>query len=132
MDYQKLVDLAFEATENCYVPYSKFKVGAALITKEGMVFKGCNIENAAYGSTMCAERNAVYGAYVAGVRRHDIAALAIVADCEPYAAPCGACRQVLCELLAQDTPIILANKSGNMRITNIHELLPDHFNGDVL
>lgn len=131
MDYQILVDEAFKASENAYVPYSKFKVGACILTKDGHLIHGANIENAAYGSTMCAERNAVYQAYCLGYRKDDIVCLAIVADCEPLISPCGACRQVLAELLNSDTPIVLGSKT-NYEVTNIQELLPRAFTGEHL
>lgn len=110
MDQNKLIDLAWKARENAYVPYSHFKVGACIALKDGTFVQGCNIENAAYGSTMCAERNAVFGAYCKGYRKEDIIGLAIVADCSPIASPCGACRQVLSELVDLEMPIFLANK----------------------
>ena len=78
MDQNKLIDLAWKARENAYVPYSHFKVGACIALKDGTFVQGCNIENAAYGSTMCAERNAVFGAYCKGYRKEDIIGLAIV------------------------------------------------------
>lgn len=131
MDIQKLIDHAFSATENCYVPYSKFKVGACIELKDGTYVTGCNIENAAYGSTMCAERNAIYNVYCQGYRKDDIKALVIVADCSPIASPCGACRQVLSELLDKHTPIILANKKEYI-VTNIEELVPLMFIGESL
>jgi len=131
MDYQGLIDEAFKASEKAYAPYSKFHVGACVLTKDGKLIHGANIENAAYGSTMCAERNAVYQAYCLGYRKDDIVALAIVADCTPLVSPCGACRQVLAELLNRDTPIVLASQSEH-EITNIEELLPRAFTGEHL
>lgn len=131
METKKLIDLAFEATKNSYVPYSKFRVGACVQLRDGTFIKGCNIENAAYGSTMCAERNAVYGAYCQGYRKEDIKTLAIVADCTPIASPCGACRQVLSELLDKKTPIILANKEDYI-VTDIETLVPMMFTDESL
>ena len=92
---------------------------------------GCNIENAAYGSTMCAERNAVFQAYCQGYRKDDILALAIVADCQPLISPCGACRQVLSELMNPQTPIILGCKDF-YQVTNIEKLMPLAFIGESL
>ena len=112
MDQNKLIDLAWKARENAYVPYSHFKVGACIALKDGTFVQGCNIENAAYGSTMCAE-------------------LAIVADCSPIASPCGACRQVLSELVDLEMPIFLANKEKVEKHT-IGELLPMVFIGESL
>lgn len=131
MDYQKLVDEAFIASEKAYVPYSHFRVGACLLLKNGQMIHGTNIENAAYGSTMCAERNAIYQAYCQGYRQADIEALAIVADCSPLISPCGACRQVLSELLDPYTPIVLGSKDY-FEVTNMYELMPRAFTGESL
>ena len=131
MDQEKLIELAWLARENAYTPYSHFKVGACVALKDGTYVQGCNIENAAYGSTMCAERNAVFGTYCKGYRKEDIVALAIVANCTPIASPCGACRQVLSELVALDMPIFLANKEKVEKHT-IGELLPMVFIGESL
>lgn len=131
MDYQLLVNEAFKASENAYAPYSNFQVGACVLLKNGQLIYGCNIENAAYGSTMCAERNALYQAYCLGYRKNDIEALAIVGDCYPLISPCGACRQVFVELLSMDTPIILGNKDY-YEITNIEELMPKAFTKECL
>ena len=127
----ELIVKAFEAQNFCYTPYSNFNVGAALLGTNGKVYQGCNIENAAYGSTMCAERNAVFGAYCKGYRKEDIIGLAIVADCSPIASPCGACRQVLSELVDLEMPIFLANKEKVEKHT-IGELLPMVFIGESL
>lgn len=131
MDVQQLIALAFKATKNSYSPYSGFKVGACVALKNGKHVLGTNIENAAYGSTMCAERNAIYGAYCQGYRKEDISALVIVADCSPLISPCGACRQVLGELLDEQTPIILANKTEYIK-TNMAQLLPMMFTDKYL
>ena len=127
----QLIETAIEQLKYSYTPYSGFKVGAALLAKNGTVYTGCNIENAAYGSTMCAERNAVFGAYCKGYRKEDIIGLAIVADCSPIASPCGACRQVLSELVDLEMPIFLANKEKVEKHT-IGELLPMVFIGESL
>lgn len=131
MKYQELVEKAFAVSKNAYIPYSNFAVGSCIVLKNGVHITGCNIENAAYGSTMCAERNAIYAAYSQGYKKEDIEAIAIVADCEPLASPCGACRQVLAELLLPNTPIILANRERH-EITDIDTLLPMAFTGDSL
>ena len=131
MDYQKLVDEAFEASQNAYTPYSHFNVGACILLKNGKTIHGCNIENAAYGSTMCAERNATFQAYCLGYRKEDIEAIAIVADCSPLVSPCGACRQVLSELLEPTTPVILGCKDY-YEVTSVEELMPRAFIGESL
>lgn len=131
MNYQELVDKAFAARKNAYAPYSHFKVGACVLLKDGSYIYGANIENAAYGSTMCAERNAVYQAYCQGYQKDDIEALAIVAECQPLISPCGSCRQVLSELLDPYTPIILGCKDF-FEVTNMQELLPRAFTKENL
>ena len=130
MSNDELISKAYEAMKNSYAPYSKFNVGAVALCGE-KIYIGCNIENAAYGSTMCAERNAVFGAYCKGYRKEDIIGLAIVADCSPIASPCGACRQVLSELVDLEMPIFLANKEKVEKHT-IGELLPMVFIGESL
>ena len=131
MDYSFLVEEAFKASKKSYVPYSHYHVGACVLLKNGKMIHGTNIENAAYGSSMCAERNAVYQAYCLGYRKEDIIALAIVSEKEPLVSPCGACRQVLAELLDEQTPIILGCKTY-YEVTNMHELLPRAFTGEHL
>lgn len=128
---QKLVRRAFDNLENAYAPYSNFRVGACVETKDGRFFDGANVENASYGLTNCAERNAVFAAYSKGVRKQDIKAIAIVCEGKTIATPCGACRQVLVELLEKDTPIYLANRN-EQKETNIEELLPLSFTKEDL
>lgn len=122
--YEELIRAALKARESAYAPYSGFKVGAALQGKDGSVFRGCNVENASYGLTNCAERSAVFGAVCAGVR--DFTAIAIVTDLENPAAPCGPCRQVLAEFSPEMT-VVLANTQGKQVVTSIRELLPMAF-----
>ena len=98
-EYHDILDKAFEAMENAYSPYSNYKVGACVLTKDNKYFIGANIENASYGLTNCAERNAIFQAYSNGYRKNDIEAIAIVSNGKTLATPCGACRQVLVELL---------------------------------
>lgn len=126
MNKEELIQEAFQAMKNAYAPYSNYHVGAALLTKDGKVTYGANIENASFGATNCAERSAVFAAYSNGYRRDDIAALAIVSDGDRIAAPCGICRQVLAELLPQDAPIYLSNGRETAEKT-IRELLPMQF-----
>ena len=124
---EKLIKLL----DNAYAPYSNYHVGAGVLTKDGKTFKGANIENAAYPSGVCGERSAIFAAYSNGYRKDDIEAIAIVSDGPRIGAPCGMCRQVLSELLNQDTPILLSNRKDYLE-TNIKELLPMQFNGDDL
>ena len=131
MEIKQLVEAAFEASKNAYVPYSNFRVGTIAYMKDGTMFKGCNIENAAYGDTMCAERNAVFQAYCNGYTKEDFESLTIVAKCTPIASPCGSCRQVLSELLLSKTPIYLANEN-DVIVTNMEELLPGAFTKESL
>lgn len=132
MDEKELVALAIEARENSYSPYSHFAVGAALLTKDGEVYIGANVENASYPLCMCAERNALYNAMMGGYDREDFVALAVVADTEGPCSPCGACRQVLAELFPKNAPIYMANLHGEIAVSNIEELLPAAFDGSDL
>ena len=106
-----------------HAPYSKFRVGAAVLDERGRVHAGCNVENASYGLTVCAERNAVAAAVAAGAKR--IRAVAVVSD--GAVTPCGACRQVLVELGGLDTEVLLAGPGGAPRATTLGALLPDAF-----
>ena len=124
--YALLVEKAFKAMENAYAPYSNYNVGACVECFDGNYFIGANIENASFGATNCAERSAVFACYSNGYRKDDIKALAIVSDGDRIAAPCGICRQVLNELLNEDTPIILTNGKDYLE-TNIKNLLPLSF-----
>ena len=126
MTREELIEEAFKAMENSYAPYSNFHVGAAVLTKDGKVFWGANIENASFGATNCGERSAIFAAYSNGYRQETIEALAIVSDGDRIAAPCGICRQVLSELITGDTPIYLSNRKDEMD-TCMNELLPYQF-----
>lgn len=127
MDKDRLLDEARAARERAYAPYSKFKVGAALLTKDGRVFAGCNVENASYGLCNCAERTAFFSAIAAGCRRDEFAALAVVGDTDGPIAPCGACRQVIIELGGPDLTVWLGNLRGDTRETTARQQLPDAF-----
>ena len=126
MTRKELIEEAFKAMENSYAPYSNYHVGAAVLTKDGKVFWGANIENASFGATNCGERSAIFAAYSNGYRKDTIEALAIVSDGDRIAAPCGICRQVLSELITGDTPIYLSNRKDEMD-TCMNELLPYQF-----
>ena len=126
MNREQLIQEAFKAMKNAYAPYSNYHVGAAILTKDGHVTYGANIENASFGATNCAERSAVFAAYSNGYRKEDIQAIAIVSDGERIGTPCGICRQVLSELLQEDTPIYLSNGKDTMD-TTIAELLSMQF-----
>ena len=122
--YEQLIDAAKAARLRAYAPYSHFLVGAAVATRSGKIFPGCNIENSSYGATICAERVALGNAYAHGER--DIAAIAIVADTPKLCPPCGICRQVLFEL-GGTLDIVLANLQGDVRVFTPAELLPEAF-----
>ena len=138
MDREKLMDTlipqAWEAAKNAYVPYSSFQVGAALLTKSGVVYPGCNIENSAYGPSNCAERPAVFSAVARGER--EFAAIAVVgkftdgspAGGDGFAYPCGVCRQVLAEFCSpKDFLVLLENAQGERKALTLGELLPYGF-----
>lgn len=127
LNKNKLMKEAIKARLNSYSPYSNFKVGAALITKDGRYFYGTNIENSSFGLTCCAERNCLFNAYSNGAKKDDIIGFAIVADTDKVVSPCGACRQVMSELLNIDTPIFLGNLKGEIEETTISDLLPYFF-----
>ena len=138
MDREKLMDTlipqAWEAAKNAYVPYSSFQVGAALLTKSGVVYPGCNIENSAYGPSNCAERTAVFSAVARGER--EFAAIAVVgkftdgspAGGDGFAYPCGGCRQVLAQFCSpKDFLVLLENAQGERKALTLGELLPYGF-----
>ena len=128
MDINKLIDEARKASENAYVPYSNFKVGASLLLKNGTIFTGCNIENASYGLTNCAERTCLFKAYSEGVKKEDIVAFVVFSPKEHLVSPCGACRQVMSELLLNDIPVYMAYGSKYDYIeTTVKDLLPYGF-----
>lgn len=129
--YEDVLKEAFEAMKDAYAPYSNYHVGACVKCKDGRMFRGVNIENASYGATNCGERSAIFGAYSYGYRQNDIEVLAIVTDGGRIGAPCGICRQVLSELLNEDTPIVLSN-GVDIKVTNVKELLPFSFSKDDL
>jgi cytidine deaminase len=110
---------------NAYAPHSRFRVGAAVLDERGRVHVGCNVENASFGLTVCAERNAVAAAVAAGAR--EVRAVAVVTSARPAASPCGACRQVLSEFAMPETPVILASPSGPSEEMPLGQLLPRSF-----
>ena len=125
MTDQELVELAFTMLECAYVPYSKFPVGAALLCADGTVYTGCNVENAAYGSTICAERTALVKAVSDG-HRDDFVRLAVVGNSAGYCWPCGACRQMLYEF-APDLELLVARKDHDYVTLPLSQLLPHGF-----
>ncbi|PGY11362.1 cytidine deaminase [Bacillus sp. AFS031507] len=125
MEKNDLIVEAKKAREFAYAPYSKFKVGAALLSKDGQVYHGCNIENAAYSMTNCAERTALFKAYSEGVKQFD--SLVVVADTDGPVSPCGACRQVISELCDAEMEVVLTNLKGDILKLKVKDLLPGAF-----
>jgi cytidine deaminase len=125
MDEKRLVEAANQAKDFSYAPYSKFHVGAALLCADGSVYTGCNIENAAYGPSNCAERTAIFKAVSEGQR--SFTAIAIISDSDTYTAPCGVCRQVMSEFCDSKFIILMCNNRGEYRKTTLGELLPCAF-----
>ncbi|MCX7970765.1 MAG: cytidine deaminase [Negativicutes bacterium] len=125
---RELLDRALEARRNAYAPYSRFQVGAALLTKSGKVYLGCNVENASYGLCNCAERTAIFSAVADGER--EFVRLAVVADGPKPVAPCGACRQVISEFRIPE--IVFGNLQGDHQRVSLAELLPFPFSDDDL
>ncbi len=118
----ELVRRAILAKETSYSPYSKFRVGAAVLTENGTVFAGCNVENASYGLAICAERNAVFQAAFAGERK--ILAVAVTSDEKSFLTPCGACRQVISEFAEGNAEIILVSADGRTKSVNFEKIFP--------
>ena len=126
---KKLIGVAVKARKNAYAPYSKFKVGAAVLSKKGKMFGGCNVENASYGLTCCAERTAIFKAVSEG--HHQLTAIAIVFDDKALGSPCGACRQVIREF-GIGMQVVLANLKGGYKIMSIDKLMPLSFGPENL
>jgi len=121
---EKLIGAAAASREKAYAPYSNFRVGAAILTKEGRYYTGCNIENASYGLTCCAERVALFKAVSNSERSFE--AIAVTAGTDEYCSPCGACRQALAEF-GTDIKVYMVNGSGNYQVRTVAELLPESF-----
>lgn len=126
-EWQQLMNAAREARERAYVPYSRFQVGAALLDGEGQIHYGCNVENAAYGPTNCAERTALFRAIADGRSARSFQAIAVIGDTDQPIAPCGVCRQVLIELGGPDLTVIMGNLRGDIAVATVAELLPGAF-----
>jgi cytidine deaminase len=125
--FEDLLAAAREAQKAAYAPYSQFAVGAAVLLSDGAIVKGCNVENASYGLTVCAERVALFSAIAQG--RRDIVAVAVVTDSKKLARPCGACRQVIAEFSGIDAPLLVISScaGGETATQTISELLPESF-----
>lgn len=130
MSIEELIETARSARELAYAPYSRFKVGAALESRDGRVFTGCNVENSSYGLTICAERTAIAKAISEGV--HQFSSLVIVADTQTPIPPCGACRQVILEICGADIQVIMTNLRGDTHTLTAGQLLPAPFDNSFL
>lgn len=130
LNYKLLLEKAYEGRKNAYAPYSKFKVGAAVLMENGKIYTGCNIENASYGATNCAERTAIFKAISEGNCK--ICAIAIVGADDEYTYPCGICRQVIAEFADENTEIILGKKSLEYIVKTLAEILPGAFTKEAL
>lgn len=130
MNYGELLQIANDAKTKAYCPYSNFRVGAALLTVDGEVYAGVNVENASYGLTNCAERTAIFKAISEGERYFK--AIAISSDSENFITPCGACRQVMIEICGKDLDVIISKNNGEIRILKLDELLPFSFTKNSL
>lgn len=126
-DTERLLDSAKDAARRAWCPYSRFSVGAAILMADGRTVSGCNVENASYGLTNCAERTAIFTAVAMGYRKGDFKALAIYAPGESPTSPCGACRQVMAEFFDPHAPVISCCDSGQMAKWTVRGLLPHGF-----
>ena len=129
---EQLYQAALKAYQNAYTPYSKFNVGAAVLLKDGKIIAGSNVENASYGLSNCAERTTLFYTYSQEYRQEDISKFLVLANTKKPVSPCGACRQVMAELLNEDVEIILTNLNQDIMKVRITDLLPYHFSGDNL
>ena len=123
----ELIEKAQEARNMAYAPYSKFKVGASILLKNGSYITGCNVENVSYGLCNCAERTALFKMVSEGFTKDDVEAMCVIANTEQPVSPCGACRQVMAELLKKDTLVVLATTENKVKETTVAELLPYAF-----
>lgn len=130
MEYAELVRIATQIKDKAYCPYSKFRVGAALVTDKGNIYSGVNIENASFGATNCAERTAVFKAVSEGETKME--AIAIASDLEELIFPCGICRQVLSEFGDKDMKVICSKKNGEFKVYTLGEILPNAFKEESL
>jgi cytidine deaminase len=128
-EYGALIEAAKQARLNAHAPFSNFRVGAALRAKSGRIYGGCNVENASYGLTCCAERVAIFKAVSEGERGFD--AIAVVTDADALTPPCGACRQLIWEFCG-DVPVVLANLQGKIEYEHSGKLLPRPFDAGNL
>lgn len=132
INYDKIYECAASARKNAYAPYSEFAVGAAVLLRDGRVITGANVENASYPLSLCAERAALTAAYSAGARKPDIVALGIIGATTEPISPCGACRQVIAELMAPEAEVVLFNLEKEKKIFKVSDLLPYPFSSEAM
>lgn len=132
MEHNELIKHAIAASEKAYAPYSGYHVGSALLTQQGNLFTGANVENSSYGATICAERSAVLGAVSSEGPSMRLDTIVVVTGSSPPAAPCGLCLQVLVEFADDDATVILANRRGERIESRLGELLPKAFRPHML
>lgn len=128
----KLYESALNAFKNAYTPYSHFNVGASVLLKDGKIISGSNVENASYGLSNCAERSTLFTVYSQGYRKDDIDKILIIGNVEKPISPCGACRQVITELMNPECEVILTNLNKDVKVMKVKDLLPYSFSGEVL
>ncbi|HPX84672.1 MAG TPA: cytidine deaminase [Bacilli bacterium] len=131
-DYQRLYDAVTRVAKQAYAPYSQFAVGAALLMKDGQIITGANVENASYGLSNCAERSALFTAYSLGYRQNDIIGMMIIGPTLGPVSPCGACRQVMAELINPDVEVVMTNWEKQDLVVKVKDLLPFRFAKDDL
>lgn len=130
MTYEELAQVAVKAKDKSYSPYSNFRVGAAVLCKDGSVYEGANIESPTYHLTVCAERTGVFQAILDGKKEYK--AVAIASDNEGYCPPCGSCRQVMLDLCGKDIDIVMVDSKNNLKIIKLSELIPLSFDETFL
>lgn len=126
-DINKLIESAKKARLNAYTPYSKFKVGAAILLKNGKIVTGANIENVSFGLTNCAERTAIFKLISEGYDPKEVIGFSVIGQTKEPISPCGACRQVMAEFFSKDLEVVLANLDGKYLVTTLKDLLPYSF-----
>lgn len=128
--FDKLYEKALIGFNNAYAPYSKFKVGASALLSDGNIIYGCNVENSSYGLSNCGERTTLFKAVSEGYKKKDFVSLLIIADCKRPVSPCGACRQVISELMNEDCEVMLTNLKKEKKVFLVKELIPYYFTGE--
>jgi cytidine deaminase len=131
-ELDRLYEAVKKVSDYAYAPYSHFHVGAALLMADGNIVTGANIENASYGLSNCAERSALFSAYSLGYHKEDIKGLMVIGPTSGPVSPCGACRQVISELMNSDIEVVMTNWERKQQIVTVKDLLPFHFSKDDL